>query len=48
MKRWGLTAIFLLSISPPAWAADESGVTYGSGSNRFPLATGSPAAPGTS
>jgi len=42
LKLAGLTTFFLVAIVPPAWAADESGATYGSGKNRFSLATGSP------
>ena len=37
-----LTALTLLGLSLPALAADETGATYGSGKNRFSLATGSP------
>jgi tungstate transport system substrate-binding protein len=32
----------LLAASLPGWAQNESGATYGSGKNRFSLATGSP------
>jgi tungstate transport system substrate-binding protein len=42
VKLAGLTTLFFIAISPPAWAADESGATYGSGKHRFTLATGSP------
>ena len=37
-----LTAYALLGFALPALAADETGATYGSGRNRFSLATGSP------
>jgi len=37
-----LAAVAVLSLSLPALAADETGATYGSGKNRFSLATGSP------
>jgi tungstate transport system substrate-binding protein len=42
LKLAGLTAISLLAIFPAAWAADETGATYGKGKSRFSLATGSP------
>jgi tungstate transport system substrate-binding protein len=37
-----LAALALLGFVLPALAADETGATYGSGKNRFSLATGSP------
>lgn len=37
-----LAAVAVIGLSLPALAADETGATYGSGKNRFALATGSP------
>jgi len=44
MRRTLLKPAILASCGPglPAFAADESGATYGAGRNRFSLATGSP------
>lgn len=42
LKLFGLLMMPLLTILSSAWAADETGATYGSGKNRFTLATGSP------
>lgn len=37
-----IIALTSLVLAVPAWSADETGATYGSGKNRFSLATGSP------
>jgi tungstate transport system substrate-binding protein len=37
-----LAALATLGLTFPAFAADESGATYGAGKNRFAVATGSP------
>jgi tungstate transport system substrate-binding protein len=42
VHRWILIPILLLSLASLTWAGDDCTAVYGTGSNRFSLATGSP------
>jgi tungstate transport system substrate-binding protein len=42
VKRWILIPILLLSLASLTWAGNDCTEVYGTGSNRFSLATGSP------